>query len=111
MLTLLCRFGTVYPVGGPLLAAEVDNYPLAAKRLAAIPGLNLIQDGDSGKPFTFPVELFDQVATLLWPRKRRRLSEVGRQSLVAAGRRYRFGNGVESVFSGRRATAEPQGGV
>jgi hypothetical protein len=65
--TILCRFGTIYPFGEGLLAAEVDYHPRVARRLADIPGVRLHQDGDGEKTFVFPVELFEEVARVVRP--------------------------------------------
>jgi hypothetical protein len=75
-----CRFGVVYPVGGDVLAAEVLYHPGAAKKLRAVPGVTPFTDGDDGVTFRFPAELFGQVAGVLRPRKRRRLSEGQRRA-------------------------------
>jgi hypothetical protein len=75
MMTIPCRRGAViYPHGGNLLAVELDYRPHMAKRLASIPGVRLHQDGDHERTLLFPVELFLQVAALVKPRRKRRLS-------------------------------------
>jgi len=77
---LPCRFGVVYPVGGDTLAAEVLHHPGAAKKLRALPGVRVFTEGDDGVTFRFPAALFDQVAGVLRPRKRRRLSDDQRRA-------------------------------
>src|SRR5262245_25286113 len=72
MMQLPCRRGVIYPFGGDRLAVEVDYHSQAAKKLAAVPGVELWQDGDHETTFLFPVNLFDRVASLVGPRKRRR---------------------------------------
>jgi hypothetical protein len=64
------------------LAVEV-SYRLA-KRLDVL-GLILHQAGDHERTYLFPVERFAEVAAVVLPRKRRRLSEENRAKLVAAG--------------------------
>jgi hypothetical protein len=74
-MTIPCRSGAViYPYGGDLLAVEIDYHTHLAKRLAAIPGVRPHQCGDGERTFLFPVELFDQVAKLVKPRLKRRLT-------------------------------------
>ncbi len=85
MMTIPCRGGAViYPHGGDVLAVEIDYRPHLAKRLAAIPGVRLHQCGDGERTFLFPVDLFDQVAELVKPRRRRRLTQE--QRAANAGR-------------------------
>src|SRR5262249_45127680 len=74
LVTMPGRRGTIYPHGGGLLAVEIDYRPGAARRLAALPGVTLAQDGEREKTFTFPAGLFGQVAAIVLPRRRRRLS-------------------------------------
>jgi hypothetical protein len=89
MMTLSCRFGVIYPHGGDTPAVEVDYHPKVAKLLAALPGVALHQDGDGEKTFLFPVSLFEAVAAIVRPRRRRRpvpLTEEHKAKLVAAGK-------------------------
>ncbi len=83
MMTILCRGGAViYPHGRGVLAGEVDYRPHLAKRLAAIPGVRLHQCGNGERSLLFPVNLFDQVAELVKPRRRRRLTQEQRAANV-----------------------------
>jgi len=77
-----CRFGIIYPQGGDLLAAEVDRHPRLTKPLLAIAGVHLSQDGDTEKTFTFPVQVFDEIAVILQPRKKRQITEEERERLA-----------------------------
>jgi hypothetical protein len=79
-MVLPCRFGAVYPVGGDVLAAEVLHHPGAAKKLRAMKGVGVFNEGDDGVTVRFPAALFDRVAAVLRPRKRRRLSEEQRRA-------------------------------
>jgi hypothetical protein len=96
MMQLPCERGTIYPHGGDLLAVEVDNRTPTARKVAALPGV-CVSQGDDGKPaddpykdwggdmtFLFPLALFDRVAALVKPRKRRRLSEEDKARLLAS---------------------------
>jgi hypothetical protein len=82
MMQLPCRGKgvTIYPFEGSRLAVEVDGRPGLAKRLGAIPGVELWQDGDGEKTFRFDVALFGAVAAVVRPRKRRRLPEGQRRA-------------------------------
>jgi hypothetical protein len=82
---------TIYPHGADTLAVEVDRHPSIVARLKAIQGLKLHQDGDVEKAFLFNVSLFEQVAEVVKPRRRRLVSDQRRQELASYGRRYGFG--------------------
>jgi hypothetical protein len=73
---------TIYPFGGDRLAVEVDGRPGLVKKLAAIPGVELWQDGDGEKTFRFDVANFRWVAEVVRPHRRRRLSPEGRAELA-----------------------------
>jgi hypothetical protein len=92
---LPCERGTIYPYGGDRLAVEVDYRPLTAKALAGLSGVVLVQDGDHEKTFVFHVDLFEQVAATVRPRRRQRLSAEQRRAcaerLAVAGRATRYG--------------------
>jgi hypothetical protein len=90
MMTVPCRWGTIYSHGGELLALELDRHPKIAKQVAAIPGVTLHQDGDDEKTFLFSVSMFDQVALLVQPKRVRRLGEEHKAKLLEAGQRFRF---------------------
>jgi hypothetical protein len=80
MMQIPCRGGiTIYPHGGDLLALEVDYHPLLTRRLLAIPGVKLYQNGDHEKTFLFPAGVFEQVAEVVRPHRRPQLSEDQRQ--------------------------------
>jgi len=98
MMTIPGRFGTIYPHGRDRLAVEVDGHPRIAKQVAAIPGIVLHQDGDDEKTFVFPVDLFDQVAAIVEPKRVKRLTDEQRARLVEAGQLYRFQAGDELQF-------------
>jgi len=85
MLQIPCQRGVIYPHGPNTIAVEVDGRPKIAKRIAAIQGIRLHQDGDDEKTFTFDVSLFEQVAEIEKPRKRRHLSDEHREKLTTAG--------------------------
>lgn len=80
-----CTHGYIYPQGGELLGASTIRRGAIANRLAAVPGVSIAQDGDDGINVIFPIEIFDAVAKIMKPRKRRRLSPAHRKTLVAAG--------------------------
>ncbi len=93
MQTLPCaRAGlTVYPAGGEDLALECDTRPGIARRVAAIPGVRISQDGGWGgeMTFRFDVALFDQVAAIVHPRRRhqgRPMTEAEKAAFAERGK-------------------------
>ena len=75
-----CANGHVCPWGGSTLAAVRTKAGPIDGKLADVPGVTLWQDGEKdGSTFLFDVAIFDQVATLMDPRSRRRLSEAQRK--------------------------------
>jgi hypothetical protein len=90
MMTILCQRGLIYPYGGTTLAVEIDYRPILAKAVAKVPGVRLYQDGDWEKTFLFDVSLFDQIAAIVKPRKRKQLSEEQRERLADIGKQHRF---------------------
>jgi hypothetical protein len=80
----------VYPHGRDLLAIEVNYRPSVAKRLAALPGVSVHQDGGLKGEMTFlvPVADFAAVAKVIRPvRKKtnRRGLEAWRRGRVLSG--------------------------
>ena len=82
---------TIYPRGGDMLAVEVDRRPGIVAKLNAIEGLRLHQDGDTETTFLFHVGLFEQVAEVVRPRRKRQVNDQRRQALANYGRQYGFG--------------------
>lgn len=70
---------TIYPHGGDLLAVEVNGRRGVAGRLLAM-GLRLHQDGHQEKTFLFPLGRFEDVAAVVHPRRRKRLSPERQQA-------------------------------
>jgi hypothetical protein len=110
MKTLLCARGvTIYSVGGDRLAVELDCHGGLAKRLAAIPGVELWQNGDREKTFVFSIDLLDAVAAVVKPRRRRRCSLSPEQLRVAGERllRHRAKYGGADGGGAAKAAREP----
>ena len=84
-----CERGVIYPHGGDVLAVDVDHRTPTAKKLAAL-GLTQHHDGNHEKTFHFSVERFDEVAAIVLPRKRRKLSPEQREACAARLSAYKF---------------------
>jgi hypothetical protein len=114
LMQIACKGGiTIYPHGGDLLAVEVDYHSTLAKRLAALPGVTLHQDGNREKTFLFPLALFDQVAAIVQPRRKRKLSPEQRESATArlAQARARLGNTRQSDPGSPETSQKSEGGA
>lgn len=90
MYRLLCRRGVIFPWGGSRLAAMIDYRPGVARQVAVIPGVRLEQGGDREFTFSFDAELFPQIAEIVQPRRRRRLSAEQRAACSAQLAPHRF---------------------
>lgn len=106
MQLLLCQRGHVFPYGGDTLAAATDSRGGTATKLASLACCTPVQDGDDGLTVVFPLEHFEQVAALMKPRRRRRLSPEDRDRLVEVGKSSRF-DGVQSKKSAPGRDSSP----
>lgn len=84
-----CLHGHVFAFGAGLLGASTDRRARIARRLAALPGCRVHQDGDDGLTIVFPEAMFETVAAILKPRRRRRWSEAERAKRLASGNLFR----------------------
>jgi hypothetical protein len=91
-----CRAGHIYPWGPAMLAASTSSRGSTARKLAALPGATLWQDGSDGMTILFPVERFPKVAALMHPKRRRQLSPEQKAKLLEAGAKHRFTDGAQA---------------
>jgi hypothetical protein len=89
---LPCRSGSIYPHGPDTLALEIDGHTHLTRKVLAIPGTRLGQDGAREKTIVFHVSLFDRVVRVVKPCRRRRchLSPVQRAANAERLRAHRF---------------------
>ena len=85
LLTVACRHGHIYPHGGTMLGASTNSRGPIANRLAAPPCVRVVQEGDDGVNVVFDVGDFDQVAAVMRPRRRRKLTPEQRTERLANG--------------------------
>jgi hypothetical protein len=102
-----CRAGHICPWGGSTLAAVTDKAGPTARKLAALPGATLWQDGSDGATVLFDVAEFPRVAQIMHPRRRRAGSEKLCAHLRAVGAKTRFQHGVGSSGAARISTQTP----
>lgn len=84
-----CRHGQIYPHSDGRLAVFCDR-PRQFGKLAAIPGVEMSQEGDTEAVFVFPPEAFDRVAVVILPKRRRRLSETQRLAAIVRLRAHQY---------------------
>jgi hypothetical protein len=100
-----CRHGHIYPHGGDYLGASTDHRGPVAGRLAALPSVRLVQDGDDGINVVFHVHDFDTVAEVMKPKRRRWLTADQREEQVERLRNYQFRHAAHDAGNERRSDA------
>ena len=84
---IVCQYGHIGVWGGNLLVASTNKAGTVARRLKALPFVQVAQDGGDGVNVTFDLEHFEAVAEIMKPRKRRpAFAEQRAAELVEAGR-------------------------
>ncbi|MFC1597104.1 hypothetical protein ACFL5Q_04080 [Planctomycetota bacterium] len=86
LMILPCHHGHICPWGDTQLAACTRRPGQIVNRLKALQFTTVAQDSEDGANVLFDVKHFDQVAEIMRPRRRRRLSPEARR---AAGERLR----------------------
>lgn len=102
LLTIPCQHGHIYPHGGELLGASSNHRGRIANRLAALPFVRVVQDGDDGVNVVFHVADFDAVAAILKPRRRRRLSPQQVAERTQRLRKYQFSPASQNAGAARK---------
>jgi hypothetical protein len=82
---ILCQSGHIYPHSSELLGVSTNSRGPIAKRLAALTGIRVLQDGDDGINAVFSMSEFDQIAEIVKPRRKRQLSPEHRAKLSGIG--------------------------
>lgn len=111
LMTLLCLHGHICPWGGELLAACTNNSGALAGRLMRLEFIrrDLSQVGSDGVNAVFHIEHFDEVASLMKPRKRRQMSPEQREAVRLRAQQHGFGRQllVSSDLSQRESPPTP----
>ena len=69
-----CRYGHLYPVDGGRIGAATDCTGVALRKLAAIVGVDLFQDGEGGPNVVFPLAKLRYIARVMKPKSVRQPS-------------------------------------
>ena len=105
LMVMACRNGHICPWGGSELAACTDSIRIA-NRLKRLPFATVAQDGDDGANVLFDVEHFAEVAKIMKPRRRRRMTEGQKQQAAKRLREYQptKGQSVRDIVAQRSKT-------
>jgi hypothetical protein len=104
---LPCQKGHIFPHGDNLLGVATNSRGPVVKRLQAIRGLRILQDGDDGINAVFLVDVFEDVAKVMNPRRRRRLSPEQKAQAVARLRKHQFSPAAQGRENERTRIAQP----
>ena len=74
LMIIPCRNGQICPWGGRNLVACTNRLGPVANKLIALPFTKVVQEGGDGANMSFDLEHFDEIARIMKPRRRRRLS-------------------------------------
>ena len=107
MMLLEFQGGNIYPQGGDMLAVEVEGRCRLRKKLDALACTILKQDGDQFRSWRFHVDDFEQVAEIVKPRKRRRISEEQRAASSVRLKRYQFVSASQGSKSDQESPPVP----
>lgn len=108
-----CEHGHIYVHGHDYLGFASKS-PIAGKRsvaarVAALPFTQVVQDGCDGANIIFDVRYFDLVATIVKPRRRRRLSDEQRAAAVDRLRPYQPPLGLNAKDAARQRAQMTRG--
>lgn len=107
-----CRHGHLFAAGPDRIGAATNHSGAIARRLRAVPGVEVSQDGDDGLNVTFSPAALKYVARVMRPRSCRRLTPTHAAAL-ARGRLLKktpsqsAGGGAGSPIGGKPAGDTP----
>jgi hypothetical protein len=108
MMLIPCRRGVIYLYGGDRLAIEVEGRAPTRNLLHGLGCTTTCQEGDNFLSVTFDVSDFDDVARVVQPRKRRRLTEQQKQEAVERLAGYQFGSQSRTSERSQRPVTHPE---
>ena len=88
LMVLPCKNGYICPWGGSTLVACTNANGSVASQLRKLPFTTVAQDGDDGVNVLFDVKYLDEIAAIMKPRRRRRLSESQKRKSIERLRHY-----------------------
>ena len=109
LLVIPCKHGHIYPHGGRFLGASTNHRGPVADRLEKLPCVRVVQNGEDGINVVFDIDDFDQVAAIMRPRRRRRLSPEQLAERSERLRKYQFSPASNDARKRRRC--DPGGSI
>ncbi len=85
-----CQHGHIYVHGTDTLGVATNRRGATCKKLAALPGLVVVQDGTDGINAVFPIELLPKVAEIVRPKRRRQFTPEQQAANAARLAKYQF---------------------
>lgn len=79
---VLCRHGHLYPAGGDRIGAATDRAGAIVRKLRAIEGVEIFQDGEDGANAVFDRAKLRFIQRVMKPRTVRQLSPAQRAALA-----------------------------
>lgn len=107
-----CKYGHIYPHGGEVLGAYC-NRRLVRGKLKKLPCCKVHQEGDFETTVLFHVSHFDEVAKVIKPKRRRRITDEQKQRLAKIGTQTKFQpahHGTKRPLPAPESTITPQDG-
>jgi hypothetical protein len=111
MMQLPCKYGVIYPYGDDLLAIELTGIQRSLWTRLEDLGCRLYQQGDRERTYLFPVALWQEVFTVVRPKRRRKATGRQLEVLLAHGKVNAFRPGhaaVKGDLKRRLTPSEPK---
>ena len=87
-----CKHGHIYPQGYDELAVSTDKRGAISGRISRLEFVRVLQEGSDGTNAASHVDHFDEIAEIIKPRRRRRLSAEQKRLAVERLSKYQFGS-------------------
>lgn len=108
LLLIPCQCGHIYPHSDKLLGVATNGRGSLTQKIARLPGVEVVQDGDDGINAVFPASLFAKVAAIVKPKRKRQVSAKERERLASMGKANLAKARQAHVQSARSSQNRPQ---
>src|SRR4051794_6453090 len=95
---IVCKYGHLYVHGADMLGVSTNVRGQASKKLRALQGIVVLQEGDDGMNAAFPIELFPNVPKIVKPRRKKQLTGKERRAAVERLSKHRFSPARQNSF-------------
>jgi hypothetical protein len=107
MLTIPCRYGHLFPAGPDLIGAATNHSGAIVRKLRAIPGVEVVADGEDGANVVFSPAAIRYVARVMKPRSCRKLSPAHAAALARGRLSKKPPSGGEILSAGSPIVGRP----